>query len=89
MPDQNPQWTITTDDELADCAKQLWEDHHVASDELRGWDEQGTEFHRLMVHTLDQGDPDMAIVTVGTKLMLLDGKPKALSIAELQAWGVS
>jgi len=80
-------WTITTDVELSACAQQLWDDHHIATTEVRGWDQHGIDFHKLMVHASDPNDAEITTVQVGMKLMLRDGKSRAIDIAELEAWG--
>lgn len=84
-----PRWTITTDDDLSACSKQLWDDHHIPSDERRGWDEHNVDFHTLDVHSPNPDAGGIVTVIVGSQLRLIDGEPRAMSAAELAAWGVN
>lgn len=84
----NPPWTLTTDDELSECAKKL-EDLHIASEEVRGWDMHGNRIHKLQIHSLDPNSGAMATAEVGSRITLNGTTPLVMTAEELAAWGIS
>jgi hypothetical protein len=82
-----PKWSLTTQADIDQCKNELFDDHHIASNAILGWDEHDAEVRLLQIHSSDPNDPYMASAALGQIVILFNGKAEALTAEEYTARG--